>query len=71
MAAEKPTWEQIERDRDKPVKLPLDPEDALRGLLETPAKPDASRKRGDRFVSRQGDSVPVKPGENPSRPERR
>jgi hypothetical protein len=31
--AEKPTWEQIERDRDEPVALPLDPETALRGLL--------------------------------------
>jgi hypothetical protein len=31
--AEKPTWEQIERDRDEPVKLPLDPDEALRGLL--------------------------------------
>lgn len=44
---EKPTWEQIEQDRDKPVKLPLDPEEAVRGLLavdpeEEPAEPSGS-----------------------------
>lgn len=33
MAEKRPTWEEIERDRDEPVSLPLDPEAALRGLL--------------------------------------
>jgi hypothetical protein len=31
--AEKPTWEQVERERDEPVNIPLEPADALRGLL--------------------------------------
>jgi hypothetical protein len=33
MPEKHPTWEEIERDRDEPVALPLDPEVALRGLL--------------------------------------
>jgi hypothetical protein len=33
MAEKHPTWEEIERDRDAPVALPLDPETALRGFL--------------------------------------
>jgi hypothetical protein len=33
MAEKRPTWEEIERDRDEPIKLPLDPETALRGFL--------------------------------------
>jgi hypothetical protein len=33
MPEKRPTWEGIERDRDESVKLPLDPEAALRGLL--------------------------------------
>jgi hypothetical protein len=33
MSEKRPTWEEIERDRDEPVKLPLDPEAALRGFL--------------------------------------
>lgn len=33
MPEKHPTWEEIERDRDEPVKLPLDPEMALRGFL--------------------------------------
>lgn len=31
--SEKPTWQQIEQDRDEPVKLPVEPDEALRGLL--------------------------------------
>jgi hypothetical protein len=47
---EKPTWEQIEQDRDKPVKLPVDPEQALRGLLavdpeDEPREPEPPNKR--------------------------
>ena len=43
--AEKPTWGDIERDRDKPISLPLDPEDALRGLLavEPDSEPASER----------------------------
>jgi hypothetical protein len=33
MPQKHPTWDEIERDRDEPVRLPLDPEAALRGLL--------------------------------------
>ena len=39
MPEKHPTWEEIERDRDEPVNLPLDPESALRGLLAV--DPDA------------------------------
>ena len=41
MPEERPTWEDIERVRDEPVKLPIDPEAALRGLLavDPEAKP--------------------------------
>lgn len=38
--AKKPTWEQIERDRDEPVELPLDPEVALGALLQV--EPDST-----------------------------
>jgi hypothetical protein len=39
---EKPTWEQIQRDRDERVALPLDPEEALKGLLQVdPDSPPA------------------------------
>jgi hypothetical protein len=41
MAETRPSWEQIERDRDEPVKLPLDPEAALRGLLAVNPDSDA------------------------------
>jgi hypothetical protein len=30
---DKPDWEQIQRDRDERVALPLDEDEALRGLL--------------------------------------
>jgi hypothetical protein len=32
--ADKPTWEQIERDRDEPVNIPLEADEALRALLK-------------------------------------
>jgi hypothetical protein len=41
--SERPTWEQIEQDRDRPVKLPLDPEQALRGLLSVDPEDEASQ----------------------------
>jgi hypothetical protein len=31
---EKPSWEQIQRDRDEPVAIPLEPDEALNGLLK-------------------------------------
>lgn len=31
--ATKPTWEQIEQERDESLRLPLAPEVALRGLM--------------------------------------
>ena len=31
---DKPTWKQIQEDRDKRVVLPLEPDEALSGLLE-------------------------------------
>jgi len=34
MAEKRPTWAEIERDRDEPVELPLDPDVALRALLK-------------------------------------
>jgi hypothetical protein len=34
MAEKKPSWDAIQRDRDERVTLPLDPEKALKGLLE-------------------------------------
>jgi len=50
MPDKKPTWDEIQRDRDERVELPLDPEKALKGLLEVdpedePAKPSAPAKR--------------------------
>jgi hypothetical protein len=36
---DKPTWEQVQRDRDKRVTLPLDLREALDGLLKV--DPDA------------------------------
>jgi len=36
-------WEEIERNRDEPVKLPLDPETALRGLLAVGPESDPIR----------------------------
>lgn len=44
MADKRPTWEEIERDRDEPVKLPLDPETALQGLIAV--DPDERRAGG-------------------------
>ena len=59
-------------DRDERVSIPLDPEDALRGLLGTPPEPEPAKpKRGERFVSRTGDSVPVRPGQKPQRQPRK
>lgn len=40
MPEKKPTWKQIEKDRDEPVKLPLDPDQAVRALMETGPHPD-------------------------------
>jgi hypothetical protein len=54
MSEKRPGWEEIERDRDEPVRLPLDPETALRGLLavdpypepdEPSAPADSAKKR--------------------------
>jgi hypothetical protein len=43
MPEKHPTWDEIERDRDEPVKLPLDPEAALRGLLAVDPEPSDDR----------------------------
>ena len=41
----KPTWDEIQRDRDKRATIPLDPEKALSGLLEV--DPDAEPAETD------------------------
>jgi hypothetical protein len=43
---EKPSWQDIERDRDMPVKLPVDPEQALRGLLAVDPESDEADAEG-------------------------
>lgn len=42
-----------ERDRDDPVSIPLDPEEALRGLLKTPPEPDEDDVRSSGSKPRQ------------------
>jgi hypothetical protein len=42
-----PTWEEIERDRDEAVNLPLDPETALRGLLAVSPDSEPAGKEGE------------------------
>lgn len=37
---DKPTWKQIQEDRDKRVVLSLEPDEALRGLIEVDPDPD-------------------------------
>ena len=58
MPEKHPTWDEIERDRDEPVALPLDPEAALRGLLgvdpeSQPAETRATDRPADRAGRRQ------------------
>jgi hypothetical protein len=50
MAERKPSWDEIQRDRDKRVELPLDPEKALKGLLEVDpeSEPATARTRSAR-----------------------
>lgn len=45
---EKPTWEQIEQDRDKPEKLPLDPVEAMRALLKVDPDSEPRKSEGNR-----------------------
>jgi len=57
---EKPTWQNIERDRDEPVKLPLDSEQALRGLLavdpeDAPANPLSPENGSKKTANRHRD----------------
>jgi hypothetical protein len=49
MPEKHPTWDEIERDRDTPVKLPLDPENALRGFLavDPDSEPAGGTQSGD------------------------
>jgi hypothetical protein len=61
---EEPTWQDIERERDEPAEIQ---EVALCGLLSTPPE-SGQQRRGERFISRKGASVFVKPGEQPRRP---
>jgi hypothetical protein len=41
---EKPTWGQIQRDRDERVTLPLDPDEALSGLMEVDPESEPAKK---------------------------
>jgi hypothetical protein len=48
VADKKPTWDEIQRDRDKRVELPLDPSEALRGLLEVDPEDEPAQERQPR-----------------------
>ena len=48
MPEKHPTWDEIERDRDEPVKLPVDPEAALRGLLAVDPEDEPATNPGTR-----------------------
>jgi hypothetical protein len=58
MSEKHPTWDEIERDRDEPVRLPLDPKAALRGLLAV--GPESEIVNASR---RDVDAGPAKPHE--------
>jgi hypothetical protein len=38
---DKPTWEQIQRERDERVALPLDEDEALSGLMQVDPKSES------------------------------
>jgi len=46
MAEEKAQKGYAERDRDEPISIPLDPEEALRGLLKTPPEGESPNQSG-------------------------
>jgi hypothetical protein len=52
MPEKKPTWDEIQRDRDERVKLPLDPEKALRGLLEVDPEPEPAKESSTEATKR-------------------